>query len=269
MAGGYTRKSAIRGADDEKERSLKQENIKRVETKNRFQQNQKRQLLTKKSFPRNVSACAKRHKTSSITESEETEPKVNACAKRHKTSSIPEVNDELDSCSSSHSTFQDKDIGQEHKHSLSSNVEKENATIHLENINTVTKESQQKNNQLSSRNTADRERDDVSGLTSFTASSVSFKENENIYFTAEIAARWGAQKKVLRIALVNIVKQPKWFGRFKFASDRICAHIVNDSLKNKTIACTQGLNVYQFTCVVTKKLLYSVFNRMRQRKIHE
>lgn len=248
MAGGYTRKSATRGADDEKERSLKQENIKRVETKNRFQQNQKRQLLTKKSFPRNVSACAKRHKTSSITESEETEP---------------EVNDELDSCSSSHSTFQDKDIGQEHKHSLSSNVEKENATIHLENINTVTKESQQKNNQLSSRNTADRERDDVSGLTSFTASSVSLKENENIYFTAEIAARWGAQKKVLRIALVNIVKQPKWFGRFKFASDRICAHIVNDSLKNKTIACTQGLNVYQFTCVVTKKLLYSVFNSMR------
>ena len=71
------------------------------------------------------------------------------------------------------------------------------------------------------------------------------------------------------IALVSIVKQPKWLGRLKFASDRICAHIVNDSLKNKTIACTQGLNVYQFTCVVTKKLLYSVFNSMRQRKIHE
>ena len=116
---------------------------------------------------------------------------------------------------------------------------------------------------MSSRNTADRERDDVSGLTSFTASSVSFKENDNMYFTGEIAARWTAQKKVLRIALVNIVKQPKWFGRFKFTSDRICANIVNESLKNQTIACTKGLNVYQFTCVVTKKLLYNVFNSMR------
>ena len=44
MAGRYTRKSATRVADDETERSLKQENIKRAETKRWFQQNQKRQL---------------------------------------------------------------------------------------------------------------------------------------------------------------------------------------------------------------------------------
>ena len=41
----------------------------------------------------------------------------------------------------------------------------------------------------------------------------------------------------MRITLVNIVKQPKWFGRFKFASDRICANIVNELLRNKTIEC--------------------------------
>ena len=95
------------------------------------------------------------------------------------------------------------------------------------------------------------------------AMTISFKENENIYLTGEITQRWELQSKVLRGAVVNIVKQLKRFGRFKFASDRICANIVKELLRNKTVAFTQGLNIYQFACVVTKKLLYSVFNSMR------
>ena len=91
------------------------------------------------------------------------------------------------------------------------------------------------------------------------AMTISFKDNEDIYLTGELAPRWELQSKVLRGALVNVVKQLKWFGRSKFASDRICGNIIDKSPSNKTIACTQGLNVYQSACVVSnKKLLYSV-----------
>ena len=51
------------------------ETHKKAKAKRRSQQNQKRQL-SNKSFPRNVTTCAKQHKTSSVTESEETGPEV-------------------------------------------------------------------------------------------------------------------------------------------------------------------------------------------------
>ena len=60
----------------------------------------------------------------------------------------------------------------------------------MENINTVTEESQQRNHRLSGQNTTKRSKDNVSGLTSLTATTISFKENENIYLTGEITPRW-------------------------------------------------------------------------------
>ena len=51
----------------------------------------------------------------------------------------------------------------------------------MENINTVTEESQQRNHRLSGQNTTERAKDYVSGLTSLMAMTISLKENENLY----------------------------------------------------------------------------------------
>ena len=249
MAGGLTRKSALRLQEDETERRLKQERITRAEAERESWRKGKRQPL-RKPLPQNCNRPAKRNKTTGVTEViEET---------NH------EVNEDLESHISHNGSAQDSNRQcKEGLHqSTGSTIHNK---VHLENLSRVTEESQKENQGLSkqSKTLSVPREDDISGLTSVSTGNSTFTENEAIFLTGELEARWKLQEKPLKASLISIVKIPKWFGRFKFATDRVCASIIKESLENKTIACTQGLNSYQFGCVATKKILYRVFNDIR------
>ena len=85
----------------------------------------------------------------------------------------------------------------------------ENNTVLFKKMSRATEESHQNNHRLSNQTTTGRAKDDVSGLTSLMATT-------DTCLIGEIAPRWEMQSKVLMDALIYIIKQPEWFGRFRF-----------------------------------------------------
>ena len=64
-------------------------------------------------------------------------------------------------------------------------------------------------------------------------------------------------------SIQGIVEEPKWFGRFKFATKKICCNLIIDSLKFNKISCTRGMSIAEFATITSQKMIFTAFNGKR------
>ena len=150
---------------------------------------------------------------------------------------------------------------------LDADVNKSKVNIYteiIENLSKVTEEERGKDNKFATENRTElRARDDVSGLTSTSATVGILSQDGYRSLTPEIKQRWDLQKKLLMGSIQSIVEEPKWFGRFKFATKKICCGLVIDSLKLNKIACIKGMSLPEFVSITSQKMIFTAFNGKR------
>ena len=222
------------------ERDIKQQQLTIAEAKRIEQRNRKRQPW-KGTSEHGTCEMAKRHK-----------PQLGTTENR-------ENNKENYGSSIDHSHLPVGGMNSLHEDDANKSKVDKNTEI-IENLSKVTEEERDKVDKSATENqTESRARDDVSGLTSTSV----FSEVGYRSLTPEIKKRWDLQKKSLMNSIQNIVEEPKWFGRFKFASKKICCNLIIDSLKLNKIACTKGMSLPEFISITSQKMIFMAFNGKR------